>query len=284
MVKNLRFHFLKPIFLKIIAIFYGDFGKNEKKVLAYQHSCNKLNSLWIREKPDMEGWHFYTSHFPDRYTVHWDAYSKLGAFLRYQDLEKWVRGNESNNSGDIPRFIFLNQCFELLIKEGIVGHVAELGVYKGNSAFLLARYAKMVGKTCFLLDTFEGFDARDLQGSDRKFESGTFNDTSLEAVKNLVGDESIKFIRGYFPESITGWRPDGEFALVHIDCDLEMPIRAALEFFYPMVCKGGFLVVHDYTNLFWPGASKAVDEFFRNKPEFVVPIPDKSGTGVVRKK
>ncbi len=41
--------------------------------------------------------------------------------------------------------------------------------------------------------------------------------------------------------------------------------------------------MHDYTSLYWEGVEKAVDEFFANKDELVIPIPDMSGTVVVRK-
>jgi len=71
--------------------------------------------------------------------------------------------------------------------------------------------------------------------------------------------------------------------LVHIDCDLYAPVDAALRYFYPRLITGGFLVIHDYLNFFWNGVGRAVDEFFADKPEKLVPIPDKSGTAVIRK-
>jgi len=73
------------------------------------------------------------------------------------------------------------------------------------------------------------------------------------------------------------------FCLVHLDCDLYAPFQAALRYFYPRLVSGGFLILHDYANAHWKGAEKAVDEFFADKPEKVIPIPDKSGTAVLRK-
>jgi hypothetical protein len=70
---------------------------------------------------------------------------------------------------------------------------------------------------------------------------------------------------------------------VHIDCDLYAPIYSALEYFYPRVVPGGYIVVHDYGSLCWDGAEKAVDVFFAAKPEGVVPMPDSAGSIVVRK-
>jgi hypothetical protein len=275
---------IKKFLWKIMARLYFGGGDYEKKFLNERLAEGKLNSRWIRPFPPIEALNLYSSHLPDRYTGYLDIHNEdRASFFNYSDLEKWVHGNYANNAGDIGRFIFLNQCFELLLKDGIVGHVAELGVYKGNSAALLARFARRIGKTCFLLDTFEGFDPRDLRGVDVSVAAEHFKDTSLEAVRDLVGGENTEFIQGYFPESASGWEPDGEFALVHIDCDLELPIRAALEFFYHRVAQGGFIIIHDYSSLSWPGATKAVDEFFQYKPECVIPIPDKSGTCAIRK-
>jgi O-methyltransferase len=33
----------------------------------------------------------------------------------------------------------------------------------------------------------------------------------------------------------------------------------------------------------WDGAEKAVDEFFADKPERIIVIPDKAGTAVIRR-
>ena len=41
--------------------------------------------------------------------------------------------------------------------------------------------------------------------------------------------------------------------------------------------------MHDYTSLYWEGVEKAVEEFFADKVESVIPIPDMSGTVAVRK-
>ena len=59
------------------------------------------------------------------------------------------------------------------------------------------------------------------------------------------------------------------------------PILAGLEFFYGRVVPGGFILVHDFNS--WPGARRAVREFFRNKPEVPVPLPDKSGSALITK-
>jgi Macrocin-O-methyltransferase (TylF) len=50
----------------------------------------------------------------------------------------------------------------VLETEHVAGSIAELGVYKGTTAKLL--HELLPGRTLWLFDTFEGFDARDLPG------------------------------------------------------------------------------------------------------------------------
>jgi O-methyltransferase len=93
----------------------------------------------------------------------------------------------------------------------------------------------------------------------------------------------VSFIKGRFPGTANAI-PDAErFCLVNLDCDLYAPFSAALQYFYPRLLPGGFLIMHDYSSLHWPLIEKAVDEFFADKPERPILIPDKSGTAVVRK-
>lgn len=225
----------------------------------------------------------YHQAIPDRYSYNLTVYQKTTNFLNFEDLTKWLRGNDQNNSRDLARFFLLNLCIDQLLDEDISGNVAELGVYKGNSAHLLAKYAKRINRDCYLFDTFEGFDKKDLVNRDKTIDPSLFKDTSLETVKSIVGSDNVQYVKGYFPDSLENIGDLAQFSLVHIDCDLGKPFRHALEYFYPRLVEGGFLILHDYSSLFWPGATQAINEFFMDKPEFVIPLPDKSGTCIVRK-
>ena len=225
----------------------------------------------------------YIQYKPDRYSVNMDKYKAGTNFLSESDIKVWNDGNYLNNAGDLTRFYFLNLCIDQILDEGINGNIGELGVYRGNSAFLLARLARKMNSTLYLFDTFEGFNENDVVGLDRNVNTVSFTDTSLDGVRKLVGEKNVTYVKGYFPESLSQIAEPEKFSLVHIDCDLEKPFTAALSYFYPRMTKGGFLIMHDYSSLEWPGATKAVNEFFKDKPEFVIPISDKSGTVVIRK-
>jgi len=221
------------------------------------------------------------AYAPDRYSENLPKYQREPGLRSSIDPRSFYVGNRTNNCGDSVRLNFLSLTCDQLIKEGVRGSIAELGVYKGNTAFLLAQLARFFDTTAYLLDTYEGFPSEDLVGEAKL--SDNFSDTSLESVRSLVGEKNVSFIKGRFPGTANAI-PDAErFCLVNLDCDLYAPFSAALQYFYPRLLPGGFLIMHDYSSLHWPLIEKAVDEFFADKPERPILIPDKSGTAVVRK-
>jgi hypothetical protein len=227
----------------------------------------------------------YVSYIPDKYSDNLALYkNNFYPFFDKADINNWIKGNEKNNSGDLSRFYFLNLVIDQLIEENIEGDIAELGVYKGNTAFLLAKYARSKNKTAYLFDTYEGFDEREVQHFDKTV-AQAFNDTSLEYVQKFIGTENVIYVKGFFPESLREIKKINEtqFCLVHIDCDLAEPFKAALDFFYPKLVIGGTLVMHDHASLYWPEAKRVIDNFFKDKREKLLPIPDKSGTVIIRK-
>jgi len=217
---------------------------------------------------------YYIAYYPDSLP----SFPPLGEMYK-----RWIRGNKTNNNGDASRFVALMLNLRQLQTEGIEGHFAELGVWKGNSAAILADFAAKTGKRLFLFDTFSGFDGRDLVGVDQDHRP-KFADTSVEYVRETVGNHSITtYLQGFFPESVNYEVQAQTFALAHIDCDLYEPMKAALDFFYPRMPKGGMLILHDYSSGTWAGATRAVDEFRNANGEFVTILPDKSGTAIIRK-
>jgi hypothetical protein len=95
--------------------------------------------------------------------------------------------------------------------------------------------------------------------------------------------ESVTYVEGFFPESAAKTSMPERLAVAHIDCDLHAPMKAGLECFYPRLSPGGIMFLHDYSSGYWPGAKKAIDDYFRNLPEKPILAPDKSGTAIIRK-
>lgn len=166
------------------------------------------------------------------------------------------------------------------------GDYLELGVHKGFTLRVIHR-AMHPAMHLYGLDTFEGFDARDL-GIEKKIYAndwtvGNFLPTSVEGVSALLGNpKNLTLIRGWFPDAFQGqearpWR------FVHIDFDLYQPIRSAMDMVWPHLVLGGVMVVHDYGCFGFPGARKAVDEFTQASGVYPVLVPDRWGSVVFRK-
>lgn len=137
----------------------------------------------------------------------------------------------------------------------IHGDVAQLGVYRGGSAKIIAECFKGKNRKIYLFDTFDGLPEEVKEG-----ESKLFSDTSVSEVKKYLKDYSeIEFKVGFFPD--TARDLSGKtFSFVYLDGDMYESIRDGLEFFYPKLAPGGIILVDDYGSLKWTGVKKAVEE------------------------
>ena len=120
-----------------------------------------------------------------------------------------------------------------VLADGVPGDFAELGVWRGNTAAVLAHYAASAGRQTLLFDTFEGFDEKDITGIDHQKGRG-FQNTSLELTASVIGERAgVQFVKGYFPDTVTDEFRARRFAVVSLDCDLYAPMKSGLEFSIP---------------------------------------------------
>ena len=182
-------------------------------------------------------------------------------------------------SDDYFRYATLGLAIQRLEDENVPGAMAEVGVWRGQTSVFLHRMAPQ--RRLYLLDTFAGFPQADLPPGhvDRRF-----RDTSEQAVHARVGGSPLVELRpGYVPDTLAGLE-DERFAFVLLDLDLYDPTRASLEFFYPRIEPGGYLVMHDYNNSESDWACKrAFDDFLADKPEAIVELGDVWGSALIRR-
>jgi hypothetical protein len=151
---------------------------------------------------------------------------------------------------------------------GLGGAMAEVGVYRGGTARVLAHVARQAGRELHLFDTFSGMPETDLQSD--LHTAGDFADTSLESVRRFLSEfECAHLHAGFFPETAEHLR-DRSFSFVHIDVDILKSVSDSCDFFYPRMIPGGVIVFDDYAQTSCPGAKIAVDRFFTDKPEPVL--------------
>lgn len=136
------------------------------------------------------------------------------------------------------------------------GCLVEVGVYKGGSAWHLAKVAREQDRDLHLFDTFAGIPCK--KDIDTHV-IGDFGDTDLETVRAQLPDAI--FHVGNFPETL----PDDlrDIAFVHADCDQYESVKAVCEHLYPRLIKGGIIVFDDYYAL--AGAKAAIDEMFGDR-------------------
>lgn len=80
---------------------------------------------------------------------------------------------------------------------------------------------------------------------------------------------SVDLRKGYFEKTLPTIS-DKNFCFLHIDCDTYAGHIEVLEALYERLEPGGCVVFDDYNDDAWPGATKAVDEFFEGRPESVL--------------
>jgi hypothetical protein len=78
----------------------------------------------------------------------------------------------------------------------------------------------------------------------------------------------VRLKKGWFTETLKTY--EGQIAILHLDCDLYDSYKISLETLYNKVVPNGLIMFDEYNDKRWPGASKAIDEFFADKPEKVV--------------
>jgi len=173
------------------------------------------------------------------------------------------------------RCYFLQTCLRSI--KDVPGDIAECGVREGKSSqFML--YALNADRKLYLFDSFEGL-SDPVKGKD-SLESAIDARTGrrifardVEVVKATFAPWSnVEIMQGWIPERFKEVE-DKKFAFVHIDVDLYQPTMDSLEFFYPRLEKHGIIICDDYGSGAYPGARKALDEFFSQRPEKPIELP-----------
>ena len=152
------------------------------------------------------------------------------------------------------------------LANSLEGDIAEVGVYKGGSAEIIASN-KNENKNLYLFDTFEGMPEVD-EKFDNVHKKKDFNNTSYSSVcTGLSRYKNVSIYKGIFPDDHSDKIKNNKFSLVHIDVDIYKSYIDCLNFFYPRMVDGGIIALDDYYAPTCKGAKLAIDEFFLDKPE-----------------
>ena len=160
----------------------------------------------------------------------------------------------------------------------IPGAFAELGLFKGTSFVRFITYRSIletVDSRKFVgFDIFGRFPEAELLGDKKLLDTYLKNagdqsiskDQLLEVLSNKGLGQNVELIQGDISDTVPSFiekNPGIRFSLIHLDVDLYKPSVVALEHLYPLLSKGGILILDDYG--IWEGETKAVDDYFKNR-------------------
>jgi hypothetical protein len=164
--------------------------------------------------------------------------------------------------------------------DGLRGDVVECGVSIGHGLLYFMLLSDLLGaeRRFYGFDSFEGFPASTAE--DRKasghfqVDAGDYR-TPAHLVSVVLRDGRVseaaigklRLIQGNFEHTLGAY--DGEIALLHLDCDLYDSYTTCLSRLYPRVVPGGLILFDEYDDPNFPGARRAVDQFFADKPETI---------------
>lgn len=155
----------------------------------------------------------------------------------------------------------------------VPGAIVECGVGKGRSLAILAFLAETEKKDRVVwgFDSFEGFpEVSTHDASVRNPKQGDWAGTSVQDMTIILDTAglagyrakgNISLVKGFFEDTVPHY-DGGPIALLHVDCDLYDSYMVVLKQLFPFVAKGGVVLFDEYGSDKWPGATKAVDEFF----------------------
>jgi hypothetical protein len=165
------------------------------------------------------------------------------------------------------------------------GDILECGVFRGRSLLRMAMLARREcpEKVLFGLDSFDGFPAETIVAGDlgpgRTLEKvrGRFKGASRVPLRLMRAAAdlqlNVKLVPGFFDKTLPTLA-GRKFCFIHLDCDIYESYKTCLDAIYEQVVPGGVILFDEYACPVWPGATRAVDEFFADKVEKPRLCPD----------
>jgi hypothetical protein len=184
---------------------------------------------------------------------------------------------------NLSRFLVHYELFKMI--KDVPGSIVECGVYRGSSLLTFAklleifcpgdRVRKIVG-----FDNFAGFpELVEQDGAEAParskvkggWDSSPYYEELLEHIDIFHEDsfipraKRIELVVGNIEETAAEYVKKNSgmrIALLHLDCDIYKPTKAALDAFYHLVVPGGVVILDEYAMSEWGGEGAAFDEYF----------------------
>jgi hypothetical protein len=196
---------------------------------------------------------------------------------------------EAETMVGIRRLDQLEACMVNALENGVPGDFVETGVWRGGASILMRAVLKAYGdcdRRVWLADSFQGLPLPDparypQDAGDGHHQLSGYLAIPLEEVQanfrryGLL-DEQVCFLPGWFKDTLPS-APIAQISVLRLDGDMYESTMEALEYLYPRVSDGGFIVVDDYGAL--PNCRAAIEDF-RSACGITEPVVRIDWTGV----
>lgn len=152
------------------------------------------------------------------------------------------------------------------------GAFVECGVNRGFLSRVITDYLGIKSLPRFyLLDTYSGFSEKYLSqkqieglkawhaksGRSGPWQAGMYEDCYDDVVRTFSDCPQVKIVRGVVPDTLQDVQAN-RIAYLSLDMNCSGPEIAALEYFWPKLVPGAYVVMDDYG---WPGHEEQRDAF-----------------------
>lgn len=209
---------------------------------------------------------------------------------------------EAVTVGWMRQFRYFIKMYEYI--RWVPGDVVECGLGRGGTfsmlACLIGSEESSLGRLLWGFDSFEGWpEPTEWDRSPRNPQRGEWKVPEGEVRKLLEDSEifkafpklEVEIVPGFFADSLPLFPQDRSIAFLHLDCDLYISYRDALANLFPRVAEGGIVLFDEYKEFSrtyggaekWPGATKAIDDYFAGTPYRIQYYPETKKYYVIKR-
>lgn len=172
------------------------------------------------------------------------------------------------------------------------GDFVECGVNRGFMSSAIMSYLdwNRLDRNFYLVDTFEGIREEILSDEEKAVGYAEKNRKALAQGDYVYGAESVKknfeewprayVVQGFVPKVLKDL-PATSVAFVHLDMNNVTPEKAAAEYFWPLMIRGGVMLLDDYAFIGYGLSKKGMDDFADAVGVEILSLP--TGQGILIK-
>jgi hypothetical protein len=174
----------------------------------------------------------------------------------------------------LDRLDNLQYCVADALARGVPGDLVEAGVWRGGAAIFMRAILEAQGdrtRSVWVVDSFQGLPEPDPANfpadyGDRHWELTPYLGVPQDVVeanfeRYQLLDDRVKFLSGWFKDTLPS-APIEQIAVLRIDADMYESTYEVLQYLYPKLQPGGYVIIDDWGVL--PKCAAAVHDYRRD--------------------